>query len=104
MFDATSRYSDLEDDTYQAPDGHTVRFKRRRFLPHGAAMPLLQEVEVATGDRLDLIAARTLGDPQQFWQICDANNCMNPFDLTGDDAVAIRLRLRIPAAPYEESR
>ena len=44
----------------------------------------LGEVTVTEGDRLDLITARTLGDPEQFWQICDANNAMNPVDLTAE--------------------
>jgi nucleoid-associated protein YgaU len=44
-------------------------------------MPLLVEVTVTQGDRLDLITARTLGDPGQFWRICDANNTINPSDL-----------------------
>ena len=33
------------------------------------------------GDRLDLITARTLGDPEQFWRICDANDALDPDDL-----------------------
>jgi nucleoid-associated protein YgaU len=32
-------------------------------------------------DRLDLIAARTLGDPLLFWRIADANLALDPFDL-----------------------
>ena len=29
-----------------------------------------------TGDRLDQIAARFLGDATQFWRVCDANDAM----------------------------
>ena len=42
------------------------------------------EFTITEGDRLDLITYRTLGDPEQFWQICDANNAMNPVELTED--------------------
>jgi hypothetical protein len=104
MFDQNSRYSILEDLTYEAPDGHRIVYKPRRFLPQGGSMPLLEEHIVSPGDRLDLITARILGDPLQFWQLCDANNCMNPFDLTGDDAVASRRRLRVPAPGFEIRR
>jgi nucleoid-associated protein YgaU len=45
---------------------------------------------VKQSDRLDLIAARTLGDPLLFWRIADANDAMNPFDLL------TRRALRIP--------
>jgi hypothetical protein len=57
-------------------------------------MPLLVEVTVTEGDRLDFIAHQNLGDPQQFWRICDANNAMNPFDLTAKPGQ--KLRVPIP--------
>ena len=37
---------------------------------------------MAQGDRLDLITARTLGDPEQFWRVCDANDALDPAELT----------------------
>jgi nucleoid-associated protein YgaU len=57
-------------------------------------MPLLVEVTVNQGDRLDLIAARALGDPELFWRICDANNAMDPLELTAEPGR--RLRVAIP--------
>ena len=72
-------------------------YKRRRFLPNPAALQVLAEVVVAQGDRLDLITARTLGDPEHFWRVCDANNATNPFDLTSE----IGRRLRIPLPQFE---
>jgi len=81
MFEHTSRYYDLENATFITPDGRKMTYKRRRFLPHGENMPLLAEITPMQGDRLDLIAFRTLGDPTLFWRICDANNAMNPEDL-----------------------
>jgi len=96
MFQFSSRYYNLETVTFVLPDGRPVRYKRRRFLPQGEGMPLLGEVNVAQGDRLDLTTARTLGDPEQFWRIADANNAMNPFDLTNE--IGRRLRVPIPQA------
>ena len=96
MFQPTSRYADLETAAFALPGGRVVTYKRRRFLPQGAEMPLLVEVVVTEGDRLDLIAARTLGDPEQFWRVCDANNATDPFDLTAE--VGTVLRVPIPEA------
>lgn len=75
-----------------------VAYKCRRFLPRGEEMELLGEVTVTEGDRLDLIASRSLGDPEHFWLVCDANNAMNPFDLVGECEIGRRLRVPIPRA------
>jgi len=53
----------------------------RRLLPRGASLPKLGEARVIQGDRLDLIAARTLGDPEQYWRVCDAADALDPADL-----------------------
>lgn len=90
MFEPQSRYFALETATLVA-DGNSTRYKRRRFLPQGNPMPLLGEATVIQGDRLDLIAARTLGDPEQFWRVCDANNAMNPADLVAEPGRAVRV-------------
>lgn len=81
MFEATSRYYSLEQAEFITSDGRVLAYKKRRFLPSSEDMPLLTEVTVIQGDRIDLIAGRTIGDPEQFWRICDANNALNPFDL-----------------------
>jgi hypothetical protein len=33
---------------------------------------------VVQGDRLDLLAAKYLGDPLLFWLLCDANGALRP--------------------------
>jgi hypothetical protein len=98
MFEHTSRYDPIENAIYEAADGQNITYKPRRFLPQGEAMPLLAEVTVGVDDRLDLIAARTLGDAEHFWQVCDANNAMNPFDLTAE----VGRVLRIPLPQFQE--
>ena len=95
MFEPTSRYYALEDATLTTGDGRIITYKRRRFLPDGKDMQLLVEVTVTEGDRLDLITARTLGDSEQFWRICDANNAMNPSDL-----VELGRVLRVPVPQF----
>jgi hypothetical protein len=96
MFEPNSRYYALETTTITLSDGRTIAYKRRRFLPEGTAMPLLAEVTVVQDERLDLIAARTLGDSEQFWRVADANNAIDPFELT--TVVGLTLRVGLPQA------
>jgi len=91
MFDSTSRYANLAQTTLATADGRTVAYVRRRFLPRGETLPLLVKVTVTDGDRLDLIAARTLGDPRQFWRICDAMNAVVPRQLTTEPGRSLRV-------------
>ncbi len=91
MVDPSSRYSQIDEAIYEDASGRRLRYKKRRFLPQGLQMPLLVEVTVVAGDRLDLIATRTLGVPDQFWRICDANNALNPFDLTDEIGSTVRV-------------
>ena len=100
MFDYTSRYYSLETAIYTVSDGKSIAYKRRRFLPHGKDLPLLTEARVEQSDRLDLITNRTIGNPEQFWRIGDANDAMNPFDLTEEPGTT----LRVPIPMNEESR
>ena len=96
MFDPNSRYANLDKVIFTAPDGRQTRYIRRRFLPQGERIPELQVVKVGPSDRLDLISARTLGDPLAFWQVCDANNAMNPFDLTAESEIGNSIKIPVP--------
>jgi hypothetical protein len=86
VFAPNSRYYDLPVLIYTGPDGRAIPYVSRRFAPQGADLPLLMEVTTTQDDRLDLIATRTLGDPEQSWRICDANDAMNPADAAGPPA------------------
>jgi hypothetical protein len=55
----------------------------------------LQQHTIGQVDRLDVMAAQYLGDPQLFWRICDANGAMRPEDLTA--TVGRVLRICLPA-------
>ncbi len=92
MFPVTSRYHSVETATWSTSDGREIVFLRRRFLPAADGVVVLAEHLVAEGDRLDNITARYLGDPEQFWRVCDANDTMHPDELTAE----IGRRLRIP--------
>jgi hypothetical protein len=92
MFSPTSRYHEIEIATYVAADGREIPYVRRRFLPPADSFSLLAEHTVTQGERLDHIAAQYLGDPEQFWRLCDVNVCLHPDELTAE----IGRRLRIP--------
>ena len=85
MFDSTSRYHNLPTSTIGIPDGaggaRTVTYVSRRFAPPSSSMSTLTEHTAAQGERLDNITARYLGDPTQYWQICDANTTLRPEEL-----------------------
>ena len=87
MFDPTSRYSNVETATITVigSDGaaRMIAYKRRRFITSDDLATLLEHT-VTQGERLDIITARYLGDPLQFWRICDANNVLRPEDLTDE--------------------
>jgi len=95
LFAPNSRYQGIETATLTTPAGRTVAFVRRRFVPQPAALAHLQQHTVGQVDRLDVLAAQYLGDPQLFWRICDANGAMRPEELTA--AVGRVLRICLPA-------
>ena len=95
LFAPNSRYLGIGTTTMTLPDGSTVSFVQRRFIPQPAQLAQLQQHSVVQGDRLDVIAAQFLGDPQLFWRICDANAAMRPEDLAS--TVGRILRICLPA-------
>ena len=82
-FPADSRYYRSGTLTYTTPDGQSITYLARRFVPQPGApnFATVASHTVRQGDRLDLIAARYLGDPLVFWLICDANGAIRPDDL-----------------------
>ncbi len=95
MFEPTSRYYDIETVkmTVGDADPRVISYKRRRIIPSGETMMTLVEHTVAQGDRLDNLAARYIGDPEQFWRICDANDVLRPEELTEEIGWIIKIGL-----------
>jgi hypothetical protein len=69
-------------------------YLRRRFIPPPERFSAIGEHRVGDEERLDVIAAQVLGDPTQFWRLCDANLAMRPEELEQPDRV---LRVTLPA-------
>jgi hypothetical protein len=106
MFPATSRYFGIEivtpDNGYTAAGTMVsggVVYLRRRFLPLIPPTTVLSEHLITQGDRLDNITARYIGDPEQFWRVCDANNAMQPEELTAE--LGRRLIIPLPQVQQE---
>lgn len=97
MFEPGSRYENIETTTLVILDAegrpHMIRYKRRRFIPSPEGSTTLLEHSVVQGDRLDNLTALYLGDPQQFWRVCDANIALHPEDLTREVGQTIRIAL-----------
>lgn len=96
MPDPASRYAACETASFLREDGKEVRYLRRRFLPQPGAMQTLTQVRVQPGERLDLVATRTLGDPLQYWQLCDANAATRPNELVERPDAMLRVPLPRP--------
>ena len=92
-FPHTSRYALTETATLETADGKTNVYLKRRFVPPPERFALLLEHTVTEGDRLDNVTARHLGDPEQFWRLCDANRAMWPDDLM---VVGRKVRITLP--------
>jgi hypothetical protein len=101
-FAPTSRYASVETVTIELPGGKSVVYLRRRFLPPPERLGLLQEHVVTSGERLDNITALYLGDPEQFWRLCDANRAMRPDALTERPGRRLRITLPdgVPVTPH----
>ena len=94
LFAPTSRYCDIDTATLENVEGRITIYLRRRFLPSPERFALLQEHVVTQGDRLDNVTAKYLGDPEQFWRVCDANGAMRPDELT--ETIGRRLQITLP--------
>jgi hypothetical protein len=94
MFPPTSRYHLTKTALMGPGEGRHIVYLRRRFVPRPERFELLFEHTVTEGERLDNIAAQYLGDPEQFWRICDANGVLRPDEST--ETVGRRLRLTMP--------
>jgi hypothetical protein len=90
----TSRYYATPTAEFETADGKKIKYLRRRFVPPAERFELLVEHTVVEGDRVDTITAQYLGDPEQFWRVCDANNAVRPEELI--ETVGRRLRITLP--------
>lgn len=105
-FPTNSRYYGSGTLTYMTPTGETITYLARRIVPQPGPpnFATIAQHMVRQGDRLDLIAAKYLGDPLIFWLICDANGAIDPNDLVATagplpNILNITTPLGVPGAP-----
>ncbi len=79
MFFRGSRYENVPDAELTDRNGRTIRYKRMRIVPDVQGQLSYRVIE---GDRPDLAAYKTLGDPEVFWWLCDVNKQRRPAELT----------------------
>lgn len=94
LFPPNSRYSGIDTAVYQPPGSQPIKYVLRRFVPQPETLSQIKEHTVRDGDRLDNLTFQYLGDPEQFWRICDANRAMRPDELT--ERPGTRLRITLP--------
>lgn len=87
MFAANSRYAKMAPYQVIKLNGTIAT---AMHLPLPVRNPLLGFHRRSQGQRLDLISAHHLADATAFWQLCEANNAMQP------DALAVRELIGIP--------
>lgn len=99
-FPPDSRYYATTTLQYTAPNGQSITYLARRFVPQpgAASFSTVARHTVKQGDRLDLLAAQYLGDPLLFWLLCDANGAIRPEELveTPGTIVAITMPQGVP--------
>ncbi|MDI1229563.1 MAG: LysM domain-containing protein [Methylobacter sp.] len=93
MFPPTSRYYGLATVLLETGAGTKTAYLQRRWVPQPERFDLLQEHTVTQGERLDNITAQYLGDPEQFWRLCDANRALHPREL---EQFGRKLRITLP--------
>jgi hypothetical protein len=94
MFSINSRYYGIATAALETASGETINYVRRRFVPPPENFALLLEHVVSERERLDNITAQYLGDPEQFWRVCDANGAIRPEELV--ETVGRRIRITLP--------
>lgn len=92
-FAPNSRYNGVQTATLTASDGRVIVYLRRRFVPPASALAQMAAHTVAQGDRLDNLSAAYYSDPELFWRIADANEAMDPDELTRETGRALRITL-----------
>jgi len=102
-FPTDSRYYGTSTLLYTTPTGESISYLARRIVsqPGTPNFATIAQHTVRQGDRLDLIAAKYLGDPLIFWLICDANGAIEPHDLvaTSGKVLNITTPQGVPGAP-----
>lgn len=92
-FPPNSRYYGVKTATLVQSDDTMVPYLFRRFVPGSDRFTVLQEHQVSSGERIDQLGAKYLGDPEQYWRLCDANDVIRPDALTEQPGSIVKVGL-----------
>jgi nucleoid-associated protein YgaU len=94
-FPTDSRYYAISTLQFTAPNGQTIAYLAQRFVPQPGAPNYANVAQhtVKQGDRLDLLAAKYLGDPLLYWLICDANGAIRPDQLVETPGTVLNITM-----------
>jgi nucleoid-associated protein YgaU len=94
-FPTDSRYYGSATLSYTAPNGQIISYLAPRIVPQPSAAnyATVATHTVVRGDRLDLLAAKYLGDPLLFWVLCDANGAVRPDALTETPGTVLNITM-----------
>ena len=95
LFPPNSRYKDTAVASIERNNGELVLYLKRRIVPKQEEFVVIEEHTVSDGERLDNITNYYLGDPEKFWQICDANGALCPDELT--EIIGNPIKITLPA-------
>jgi hypothetical protein len=93
LYPPNSRYHGIGTAALVTRDGRTVVYLRRRLVPPAEAFTVVQMHTTQQGDRPDNLAHRYLGDPEQFWRLCDGNGVISPDQLVEEPGRPIAITL-----------
>jgi len=95
-FPTDSRYHGSSTLHYTAPNGEVITYLARRFVPQPGAPNFAKVAQhtVRQRDRLDLLAAKYLGDPLLFWLLCDANGAVRPGELVENPGSILNITMQ----------
>jgi hypothetical protein len=102
-FPTDSRYYGSATLTYITPMGQAISYLAPRIVPQPGTpnFATVAQHVVRQGDRLDLIAAKYLGDPLIFWLVCDANGAIDPTELVETPGTPLNITMPqgVPGVP-----
>jgi hypothetical protein len=86
---SVSRYANVGQAIWTAPDGSQVPYLLRRLLPAPGILATSGQYQVHFGERIDTIANSTLHDPTLSWLLGDANLAIRPTQLAQPGRVLV---------------
>jgi hypothetical protein len=94
-FAANSRYQGVRIALYSSTAmSQPTPYVLRRFIPQRRDIGIAATRIVTGGERPDGVGAQTLGDPELYWRVADANIVTDPFELT--DTPGRRIAIPLP--------